>query len=148
MAEPSYKRSKNAKGNASKAFPSRFQFLERKPQPKLNEPWIAKRAAHAPEVAGRPSRIRGGKLRVVEDVEELRPELEVHAFPRPEGRPLEHREVEVLNTILPEMRIDPRLVSETKGRRSSKAGRVEPLVQPRAPASGSGRVASGCDVRP
>src|SRR6267142_6073802 len=76
--------------------------LERELQPKLNEPRIAERAGHVPEVGRHLSRIRGGKLRVIEDVEELRPELEVHPFPRPEVRSLEHREVEVLNTILPE----------------------------------------------
>ena len=85
---------------------------------------------------------------MVEDVEELRPELKVHPFPRPEGRSLKHREVEVLNTILPKTWIHARLVSETERRRRRKAGSVEPLVQPRAPASGSGLVASSYDVRP
>ena len=102
MAEPGYKRSKNGKGMSVRHSPLPVRFLEREPQPKLNLPRIAERAAHDPEGGRHLSGIRGGKLRVVEDVEELRPELEVHPFPRPEGRSLEHREVEVLDTILPE----------------------------------------------
>src|SRR2546430_11092379 len=38
------------------------------------------------------SGIRGGKLRVVEQVEELRAELHVHAFARPEVRSFERSE--------------------------------------------------------
>src|SRR6266849_873670 len=121
------------------------QVLAREPQPELNEPRIAERAGHVPEVGRDLDRIRGRKLRVVEDVEELRPELEVHPFPRPEGRSLEHREVEVLNTILPETRIHPRLVSETIVRRSNKAGCVEPLCQGAATRR---LVASRYDARP
>src|SRR6266446_2623999 len=101
--------------------------LERELQPKLNEPRIAERAGHVPEVWRDLDRIRGRKLRVVEDVEELRPELEVHPFPRPEGRSFKDGEVEVLNTIRPESRVHPRLVSETIVRRSNKAGSVKPL---------------------
>ena len=77
------------------------QASERKFQAELNEPRIAKGARHHPEVGRHLSRIRCGKLRVVEQVEDLRAELQVHPFARPEGRSLKDGKVEVLNVILP-----------------------------------------------
>ena len=75
--------------------------LERELQPELNEPRITECGGHNPEVGRHLSGIRGGKLRVVEQVEELRAELHVHAFARPEVRSFEDCEVKVIHALLP-----------------------------------------------
>jgi hypothetical protein len=54
------------------------------------------------------------KLRMVEEVEELSPELEAHSFGRAEGRSLEYGKIEVDNALLTEAGIHARLVSKRK----------------------------------
>ena len=49
---------------------------------------------------------------MVEEVEELSPELEAHPFGRTEGRSLEYGEIEVDDTLLAKAGIHARLVSK------------------------------------
>ena len=78
-----------------------MQWLERKLQSELNEPRITECSGHNPEVGRHLSGIRCGKLRVVEQVKELRTELQVHAFARPEVRSFKDCKVKVIHALLP-----------------------------------------------
>jgi hypothetical protein len=81
--------------------------------------------------------LRRGKLRTVEEVEELSPELEADSFGRTEGRSLEYGEIEIHDTLLAKAGIYARLVSKDKVIGLRETGSVEPFIQPRFSPAGS-----------
>ena len=66
---------------------------------------------------------------MVEEVEELSPELEAHPLSRTEGRPLEYGEIEIHDALLAKAGIHARLASELEVIRLRETGRVEPFIQ-------------------
>ena len=94
----------------------------------LDQPRVVDRIIHDSKA----SRLKEGlwrtKLRMVEEVEELSPELEAYPFARAEGRSLEDGEIKIDNTLLAKAGIHARLVSEGKGIRLRETGGVEPRL--------------------
>jgi hypothetical protein len=69
------------------------------------------------------------KLRMVEEVEELSPELEAHPLSRTEGRSLEYGKIEIHDTLLTKAGINARLASESKVIGLRETGGIEPFIQ-------------------
>ena len=67
---------------------------------------------------------------MVEEVEELGPELQAHPFGRTESGSLEYGEIEIDNTLLAQAGIHARFVAKDKGIGLRETGGVEPFIQP------------------
>ncbi len=70
--------------------------------------------------------IRRPELRMVEEIEELRPEFNIRALC--DASFLEDSEVEVIDTLLPQRGVDARFVTEAPRGGIRKAGRIEPSI--------------------
>src|ERR1700722_944603 len=109
--------------------------LEIKFQPKLHESGIIDRVCDLSKSRTGHSSIRWPELRVVEEIEELGAELDIHSFS--DCSFLKHSEVEVDHALLPESGIDTRFVAEgprivlhasrVESARSGETGCVEPF---------------------
>jgi hypothetical protein len=109
----------------------------------LNQPRVVDRIIHDSKACGLKEGLRRGKLRMVEEVEELSPELEAHPFGRTEGRSLEYGEIEIHDALLAKSGIHARLVSKDKVIGLRETGSVEPFIQPRFSPAGSLCFAAG-----
>ena len=81
-------------------------------QSELDKPRIVDRIIHDSKGSRLKEGLWRGKLRMVEEVEELSPELEAHPFARAKGRSLEYGEIKIDDTLLAKAGIYARLVSE------------------------------------
>src|SRR6266852_7529430 len=107
--------------------------LESKLEPKLHDARIVHRRVHRAKPKGSNIVNRRTELGVVEEIEELRPEIQAHAFPR-QRELFDHGEVGVDETRTRDrdaIRV-PQFPEEhtvnLDNRRRNKAGRVDPLV--------------------
>jgi len=66
----------------------------------LDKPRIVDRIIHDSKASRLKEGLWRAKLRTVEEVEELSPELEAHSFGRAEGRSFEYGEIEIDDTLL------------------------------------------------
>jgi len=113
-------------------LPSKFKF-----HCKLDKPRIVDRTVHNSKGRRLKEIVWRAKLRMVEEVEELSPELEAHPLTPTEGRSLEYGEIKIDDTLLAKAGIHARLVSEPKGIRLRETGSVEPFIQPGFGTAGS-----------
>lgn len=109
-------------------------------QSELDQAGKVNRVGHLAEGGTGEGSVRRPELRVVEEIEQLRPELDPHSFV--DGGPLEHGEVEVDYTLLPDRGINPRLVTEGPRAWGRETGCVEPFRHLVHRTSGNGLVAS------
>lgn len=89
---------------------------------------------------------RCAKLHTVEDIEELRSELELETFREVDG--LKHGKVEVRNSGRAHARERAVEVTESRYGRRDEAGLVEPGTQPRLGRAGYQRIATAYVIRP
>src|SRR5580693_4926659 len=112
------------------------QSLELESQSELNQTWIAVGICHLPEAVTRGrSRSRGDavetltrntELRMVEQVEELGPELDAKPFGN--RSPLKDGPVKVLDSVPAQNRVYARFAAETPVRRGGETIGVKPVV--------------------
>src|SRR5262245_21191653 len=121
----------------------RFRELKHRLQPELNLPRRADDLRNRSRVAGADGRVRQVELRCIEEIEDLRPELQPHALT--DAKLLEQGKVEIHTPSSVQDIAAGIAVCELRGRR--KRGNVEPSVngwilefavpQPIWPADGS-----------
>src|SRR6266852_5381674 len=116
--------------------------LESKLEPKLHDARIVHRRVHRAKPKGSNIVNRRTELGVVEEIEELRSEIQAHAFPR-QRELFDHGEVGVDETRTRDR--DAIRVPQPAWCRRNKAGRVDPLI---LAAVGRVRVATSNPVRP
>ena len=92
----------------------KLQPSEHKSHSELDKPRTVDRVIDDSKASRLKEGLWRAKLRMVEEVEELSPELEAHSFGRAEGRTLEYGKIEVDNALLTEAGIHARLVSKDK----------------------------------
>jgi len=126
-------------------------------QAKLHEARQVDRVCHLSEGRTGDGSVGRSELGMVKEIEQLRPELEIHVFV--DRRSLEHGEIEVDHPLLPDGGINPRLVAKNPGivlhtrhrvdsARRGETGRIEPLADFAHAASGPSLVAPGHVVGP
>ena len=119
------------KNRAGEKFPGSVVFsprLEVQLETELDESWKVDLVRDHAKIGAAESPVGRPKLRVIEEVKELRPKLEVDVLG--DRRSLEHGEVKVHNTLLSQRGINAWLVAEVVRSRSSEAAGVEPSIDP------------------
>src|SRR5207302_7225760 len=112
--------------------------LERKPQGELDQAWKVVRAAHSPKAcASTTVGIGRVKLRSVEAVEELCPELSAEPFIRTKLGVLEEGKVKVLHAVVPDVRLGTRIGAVAEVRTVRIHRRVKPFSEPLIQRTGS-----------
>ena len=101
---------------------------ESKLQPKLNQARKVDGVRHEPESSAAKSPVWRPELGMIEEVEEFRPELDVH--PLTDTCLFENRKIKVVNALLPQCSINSCFITESPGWRPSETCRVEPAAQP------------------